>query len=193
MKRTFYIRNLIILMKVILAFVCIQFFAFIGLIFTGSHFHPIPHPDLVVVFGGWPVRYTYGLALAKQLNAKAFVASDMELNTVQKLAKEAGLPKSVRIIPEPCARTTLQNAFRVAKIIRQEQARQVVLVTSWQHVPRAWLLLQMRLFGQGVTVRPAACDAVPPMFWMRRFFWHEMAGFWGSLIKGNAQGGALGC
>ena len=62
-----------------------------------------------------------------------------------------------RIIVEPKARYTLDNAERVAPLVAACGAREVTLVTSDSHMPRSLGLLRKelaRVVGSAVTVRP---------------------------------------
>ncbi len=59
-----------------------------------------------------------------------------------------------RLICEVHARTTAENAAHVARLARALGAREVVVVTSWWHRPRAWLLFRTALRTVRVRIVP---------------------------------------
>jgi uncharacterized SAM-binding protein YcdF (DUF218 family) len=56
------------------------------------------------------------------------------------------------IVCDTTARNTAQNAAVIARIARELEAEEVVLVTSRWHAPRAALLLRAALRGSGIRV-----------------------------------------
>jgi uncharacterized SAM-binding protein YcdF (DUF218 family) len=52
------------------------------------------------------------------------------------------------------SRITAENAVHVAELARELGAREVVVVTSWWHRPRAWLLFRALLRDVRVTIAP---------------------------------------
>jgi DUF218 domain len=61
------------------------------------------------------------------------------------------------------ARSTFGNAAAAAALARSMNAKEVVLVTSAWHAPRAGALLRVALAGSGTTVRLATTDERPSL------------------------------
>jgi uncharacterized SAM-binding protein YcdF (DUF218 family) len=95
-------------------------------------------PDDVVLFSGWARRRT--IATEADLMAEAWKA-----------------PARARVVDRH-ARTTLGNALSIARLARELDADEVVLVTSSWHARRASALLRAALAGSGATLRVAAAD-----------------------------------
>jgi hypothetical protein len=66
------------------------------------------------------------------------------------LMKRAWRGRGADVVAEPHARTTAENAARVAAIAVRLQADELVVVTSGWHAPRARLLFLAALRGSGV-------------------------------------------
>lgn len=96
-----------------------------------------------------------------------------EADVMRRLAVEAGIPES-RLVLEPTARSTFENAARSAKILQERGWRRAILVTSWPHLPRA--LLAFRMAGVRAAGRAAAAAPTPVPFRRR---WHY--GFYEAL------------
>jgi hypothetical protein len=75
----------------------------------------------------------------------------------------------VRLVCEARARTTAENAAHVARLARDLGAREVVVVTSWWHRPRAWLLFRGALRTVRVRIVPV------PGRWSGRLLLRELA------------------
>jgi uncharacterized SAM-binding protein YcdF (DUF218 family) len=69
------------------------------------------------------------------------------------LMRQAWRLPTTRLICEARARITAENAAYVAELVRELEAREVVVVTSWWHRPRARLLFGAMLRGSGARVR----------------------------------------
>jgi len=78
----------------------------------------------------------------------------------------AGLP--VELVLETDARHTAGNAVAVAEAARSSGAREVVLVTSWWHRPRATALVHAALRGSGVRVASVAAPSGTPLLLLLR-------------------------
>jgi uncharacterized SAM-binding protein YcdF (DUF218 family) len=95
-------------------------------------------PDDVVLFSGWARRRTF--ATEADLMAEAWKA-----------------PVRARVVDRH-ARTTLGNALNIARLARELDADEVVLVTSSWHARRASALLRAALAGSGATLQVAVAD-----------------------------------
>jgi uncharacterized SAM-binding protein YcdF (DUF218 family) len=76
-----------------------------------------------------------------------------EALAMQQLLLEWGIPASAMLL-EDSSRNTAENARFSAKLLRERGIREVVLVTSALHMPRALPLFE----AQGLKVHPAAAD-----------------------------------
>ena len=89
------------------------------------------------------------------------------------LMRQAWRWPAARLICEPRARITAENAARVAALARELEAREVVVVTSWWHRLRARILFRAMLRGSGASVRLAS--AARP--WSLRLLLRELGAF----------------
>ncbi len=148
---------------------------------------PLPRPDeifdLVCSFGGMNDRVELAERYCQRGQGRAFVASDADQAEVAAYFKSYGRPGNAEVILEPYARTTDENARLVARIIRTRNFHSVLLVTSWYHLPRAYLLLRLGLVGSGVQVAAAPAENLPPDFWNDPRFRIEFPKLWGSLAR----------
>jgi uncharacterized SAM-binding protein YcdF (DUF218 family) len=78
----------------------------------------------------------------------------------------AGIP--VELVLETDARHTAGNAAAVAEAARAFAAREVVVVTSWWHRPRATVLVRAALRGSGVRVTAVAARSRAPLVLLLR-------------------------
>jgi len=76
-----------------------------------------------------------------------------EALAMQLLLQEWGIPAQAMVLEE-LSRNTAENARFTAALLRQRGIREVLLVTSALHMPRALPLFE----AQGLTVHPAAAD-----------------------------------
>ena len=139
--------------------------------------------DLFAVFGGRPERVERGIHIAAGMDARAFVVSDSSPDTVEAYLRSYGAPGKAKVLLEPDARHTSQNAWNVVRLAGQGGYRQVVLATSWYHLPRALLLMRMAARGSGLEILPVATEPVPARWWEEPYFWMEIPKFWGSLAQ----------
>jgi len=65
------------------------------------------------------------------------------------------------IVSDTTARNTAQNAAAIARVARELDADEVVLVTSRWHAPRAALLLRAALRGSGIRVSTSSPAGLP--------------------------------
>ena len=79
-----------------------------------------------------------------------------EAEVMRDLALARGVPGE-RIVVEPCARNTFENALYVGRIMRERDWRHVIVVTDAAHLPRALFVfrrLGLEVEGSGVPRRP---------------------------------------
>jgi uncharacterized SAM-binding protein YcdF (DUF218 family) len=157
---------------------------------TGLYLRILRHPprpepgerfDLIAVFGGDPDRIQLGIQEARQGAGQALVVSDSGLDKMDEYFQAFGRPGRARILLEPYARTTDENARLVGRIIRQHGFQRVLLITSWYHQPRSYLLLRLALAGSGVRLRMLSAEPTPQRCYATPEFREELLKFWGSL------------
>ncbi len=145
----------------------------------------------IVIFRGSEKRIKTGYALAASGAAPRIVLSPATDAQMDKLGRKLRLPPEVKHLAEPSARTTLENAYYTAQLIKVRNLRSVTLVTSNYHMPRSLLLLNLFLAGKGVTignykVSAADKDTRPPKGYrttLAKLIYNEMLKFWGSLLE----------
>jgi hypothetical protein len=116
-------------------------------------------------------------AFAEAANADAVIftghgrrrATDSEAE----LMRRAWRGPETRLICEPRARITAENAAHVATLVRELDAREVVVVTSWWHRLRARLLFAALLRGTGARLRIVSTRRP----WSLRLLFRELAAF----------------
>ena len=145
--------------------------------------------EALVVFMGTVKRVKAGYALAAAGTAPKIILTPATEAVRNRYDKRFGLPAGVTHLAEPAARTTFENAYYTAKLIRAKNLHKVTLVTSNYHMPRSLLLLRLFLAGEGVSVAGYKVSAVeqgarPPDGYRVTFaklVYNEMLKFWGSL------------
>jgi hypothetical protein len=154
--------------------------------------------DLIAVFNGANDRIVKGFELSND-NIAPFLmispASNAELNLFDKLYRRND---DYQYLIERNAKTTFQNALIVSDMMKQNNKKSVVVVTSDYHMPRSYLLLKMQLAGTGKIILPYAVNSIPyetnPLKWsssQRKKILIEMVDLWGSffeLIQYKIQG-----
>ncbi|NNK84069.1 MAG: YdcF family protein [Desulfobacterales bacterium] len=145
--------------------------------------------DAIIVFGESANRVAAGYDLARSLTTRYLIISSVLDGQLDVYDKRYQLPKGVKHITEPLARTTLENAVYVQKIIQRHRLSSIVLVTSAYHMPRSWALLKLCLAGSVANVR-IYCAPTGKESHVTGYFntkkggktlYNEMVRFWGSL------------
>jgi len=147
--------------------------------------------EALVVFMGTVKRVKAGYALAASGTAPKIILTPATEAVRNRYDKRFGLPPGVTHLAEPAARTTFENAYYAAQLIRAGNLRSVTLVTSNYHMPRSLLLLRLFLAGKGVCVAGYKVSVVkegarPPDGYRAMFaklVYNEMLKFWGSLAE----------
>ncbi|MCF8053437.1 MAG: YdcF family protein, partial [Desulfobacterales bacterium] len=147
--------------------------------------------EAIVVFRGTQKRVEIGYALAASGMAPKLILTPATDAVRNRYDRRFGLPAGVKHLKEPAARTTFENAYYTAQVIRAGNLRSVTLVTSNYHMPRSLLLLRLFLAGKGVSVAGHKVSGVkegarPPDGYRATFaklVYNEMLKFWGSLAE----------
>jgi uncharacterized SAM-binding protein YcdF (DUF218 family) len=98
--------------------------------------------------------------------------------------------QQVERIIERKARTTFENALYTRQIIKENGFQSVILVTSWNHLPRSCLLLNILSLGSGTRIHPygVTTGRLDRQNWYHhtvgwKMLYNEMVECWGSLIE----------
>ena len=150
----------------------------------------VQRADLIVVFEGRDERTREAYRLADLAYAPNLVVSPASPGQLD-LYDQRYLPSQpvVKIV-EDKSRTTLENALHTKEILERNHFRSAILVTSWDHMPRSFFLLEAMIAGSCVRVQPHAVATGPlnPTNWYRhtvgwKMVYNEMVEFWGSLVE----------
>lgn len=144
--------------------------------------------DAIVVFSGTSARFKAGYELAKSDLAPHLIVSPANTKLLKRLRQQYGLPASVENIVEDKARTTFENALFTQKLVAAKGFNNVILVTSFYHMPRAYLLLRLVLSGSDVTIQTFQVKDEERSRWQqimthKKLFHNEMVELWGSLLE----------
>ncbi len=146
--------------------------------------------DAVVVFDGMTSRIREGFKLLNEGRATIGIVSPATRTQIDDYIKTYGSPDAVRFLIEPRARTTYENALFASEIITTSGLETVILVTSRDHMPRAFLMLESMLIGKKVKVYrvPVAFEGTPPWSWRRwlsqeKLLYNEMLKSLGSFYE----------
>ncbi len=147
--------------------------------------------DLITVFMGEPVRTEYGYKLANSGFTENLSFSPTKLETVRSLEDQFGvLDPGVSLIVEEKARTTFENALYVKGIVNVNGFKSILLVTSFYHMPRSYILLRTMLLGSDVKIIPILVPTgkTNESNWFkesrgRKLIANELIKFWGSLFE----------
>ena len=91
----------------------------------------------------------------------------------QQLAQELGVPASAVLLNDQ-ARTTAEEAKRINQLAAEQGWKQLILVTSAFHMPRAVASFQQQ---SNLQIIPVACDyRLDPQHQNQAFSWGELLG-----------------
>jgi DUF218 domain len=138
--------------------------------------------DMLAVYGGMQAREDAAWVVEREGQFRYLVFSDSSAQEVAAMRRQHRAPRSARILLEPNARTTAQNARYVAQVLRDHGCRSVLVISSWWHLPRALFLTHLALLGSGVDIAGLASESPPPRIWSDPNVWLECMRFWGSLL-----------
>ena len=152
--------------------------------------HRLEKADVIVVFGGREGRTEVAYDLAARAYAPRVIISPATAHQLKQHDRQFQPARPFEKIIEKKARTTFENALYTQRIIRENGFEKVILVTSWNHMPRSCLLLKMCLIGSGTEVLPhtvATRHLNQENFYRQTIGWkmvyNEMVETWGSLVE----------
>lgn len=185
------IRRALVMVSVFLGAVLVmQAAAFLRIISLNS---PETRADAVVVFRGSPDRIAEGFRLVGAGRADRLMvspASAAEMTALRRRYRRHSIPT---VIIEPHARTTFENALYSQRLVEKHNLRSIILVTSWNHMPRSYVLMRALLRKNPVAIHPhpVSRKSLDGDSWYRhnlgwKMVHNEMVEFWGSLAEGAA-------
>lgn len=142
--------------------------------------------DAVLVFDGDPERVPEGLRLAILLRAPFLVVSSGRDVVIRRMVRSLRPRYRGRLVVVPGALTTDADARLTVPVVRSLVASaggRVLLVTSWSHLPRAYLLARLYAFGSGLSFGVAGSQTAPDDWWAHRRIRLELLKVWGSLYR----------
>lgn len=171
--------------KILVGAACVALLMGLQTAFFLYYFYPqrnLAAADAVIVFDGAENRIIEGARVVGEGMAPALVISPASESQVRDHQRLLGLAKTFRVIPEPNARTTYENAYYSASIIRQHGFDSVILVTSDYHMPRAFILLKLMTIGRNLKIQRSPALLLYRDKWQReKKIYNEMVQLWGSL------------
>jgi vancomycin permeability regulator SanA len=74
---------------------------------------------------------------------------------LRKLLRKNGVPETIRALPGGKSRSTFEDVYQTAKVIKENQFSSVIVVTSSYHLPRSLFLLKvyLKILGQDVRIQ----------------------------------------
>ena len=146
--------------------------------------------DVIVSFEGAYDRARAAYGLVDQSYASNLLISPSTERQLAFYEKRFKPTRPYQHILEEKARTTFENALFTEAAIKKNNLKSVILVTSWDHMPRAYLLLRAMTLGSGVRVAPhrVATGSLSQDNWYRhrkgwKMIYNEIIEFWGSLAE----------
>lgn len=184
-KKSFFISLFLFLLPAVLVLGEFCYF----LIMTCSDSAP-EKADLIAIFTGQGRRLEEGFRLANQGYAGYLVVSSASSASMERYRRKLVGSKTFEILPEDKARTTFENALHTVRIMADRGMRTVILVTSWDHMPRSHLLLRMLSSSENIQIRHSRVSTgrvnatnwySSTEGWKRAY--NEMMELWGSLYE----------
>jgi hypothetical protein len=155
--------------------------------FRSSATHPA---EAIVVFDGDPIRVEAGFALLDRDLSRGIMVSPATAERMEGYRARYTRQMAAALYAEPHARTTYENAYYCANLIRASDIRSVILVTSSDHMPRAFTLLLLCLQNKDIDIQRysvASARAINSDEWAwiveEKALYNEMIKFWGSLYE----------
>ena len=146
--------------------------------------------DVIVAFEGRKGRVRAAYELVKEGYAQTVIISPASIGRLDAYDRQLKPDKQFEKIIEKKARTTFENVLFTKRLLQAHKCESIILVTSWDHVPRSYLLLKAMLCFSGVRVQryfvPTGKLSTENWYlysagW--KMVYNEMLETWGSLIE----------
>ncbi len=143
--------------------------------------------DLIVVFPGGKERVTAGLALAESGYGANLSVINKTAASLQKSVDKQKITAEVQLITGDESRSTFEDIVKTSGIIRQNQFKSLILVTSSYHIPRSMFLLETFLKTSGMRVKVQYYPVNPNKNHNRtrklKTYYNELVKLWGSSVE----------
>lgn len=179
-----------------IAYISLFFFCIILLLETVCFYYilciekPLEKADLIIVFEGWERRVHKAYELIDKGYAHALLISPANKQRLSEYDIRYNPSIQFYKIIEEKARTTFENALYTQRILKDNNFRSVILVTSWHHMPRSYLLLKTMLIGSDIKIISHAVitgDLSRENWYQHLNGWkivgNEMVELWGSFLE----------
>ncbi len=150
--------------------------------------HSLVKADAIVVFQGENDRIDNGYVLANSGLADYLIVSPATDEILQENEKKHSFENGIEYIIESRARTTFENALHTKNLIIEHRLTSIILVTTFDHMPRSYFLLRMLLLGSGIRIQVYKTGETfaESSTWMRpagkkKRIYNEMLKLWGSI------------
>ena len=138
--------------------------------------------DTVLVYdGAGDRRDLASFNLASRLHVRNLIISSFRPNDEIGYFKVKSTEIAINIMIEKNSLTTDQNARYSIPILKMQKAKSVVLLTSWYHMPRSYLLTRLYSIGSGIHWVCVSAEPLPKEWWKQKELLVELYKFWGSL------------
>jgi len=144
--------------------------------------------EVIIVFPGFPPgRVDLGYQLAQKGFAPNLAVISKSARQLQRESRKRGSLGTVRPLSSGKSRSTFEDVYNAARILRENNLHSLLLVTSSYHLPRAFLLLKVFLLGSGVEIHAcslplAQAKNVGPLL-RGKLYLNELVKLWGSAVE----------
>ena len=180
-------RSALILLIFFILLLTAQAITYIHILIAQDQLEPA---DLIIVNQGSNGRSRVAYDLVNKSYASVLVISPANSSLLKRYERIYRSKKAIQYIIEDKARTTFENALYTSQIIKQHDFEKVILVTSWNHMPRSYLLLELMLFGTQTQIQRqnVPTGRLNRINWFYhtvgwKMIYNEIVEFWGSLIE----------
>jgi hypothetical protein len=143
--------------------------------------------DLAIVFPGESARVKSGFQMARNGLAENLMVINSTAAALRSKMSVEGVPEEVSALPGGVSRSTFEDAYMSAQAIRDHEFTSVILITSWYHLPRAYILLKWHLAGTGKTISiqcyPAQQSSAIGIAKKVELYYNETMKLWGSSAE----------
>jgi hypothetical protein len=180
-------RALLVLATLAVSIVIFQTGYFFWMLARGRHLGPA---DLIVSFEGTDSRSQAAYELLDRGYAPNLLISPATPRKLSFYEKRYRPTRPYTHILDEQSRTTAENAILTHQRMLENRFQSVILVTSWDHMPRSFFLLKLQTAFSGITIYPycVGTGKLEAANWYRhrsgwKMVYNEMVQFWGSLIE----------
>jgi uncharacterized SAM-binding protein YcdF (DUF218 family) len=146
--------------------------------------------DLIAVFAGSPDRIEAGYRLVSSSYGENLAISPATEGMLDHYERRYRPAATFTRIMERQARTTFENALLTGELATTNGFKSVIVVTSWYHLPRSFILLRLLSLGSELDTQGfgVATGKISLANWYRhgvgwKMVYNEMVECWGSFLE----------